>query len=81
MKAEMKVKIEEIKSKIKGGSWWFISGAVIAMIIGFTWGGWQTAGATQRMSDDAVLASQAAICVTQFMKDPTNKEKLKELRR
>jgi hypothetical protein len=28
------------------------------------------------MSDDAVLASQAAICVAQFMKDPS---KLKEL--
>jgi hypothetical protein len=31
------------------------------------------------MSAEAVLASQAAICVAQFMKQPNPKEKLKEL--
>jgi hypothetical protein len=31
------------------------------------------------MSDEAVLASQAAICVAQFMKDPNHEAKLKEL--
>ena len=31
------------------------------------------------MSEEAVLASQAAICVAQFMKEPNHKEKLKEL--
>jgi len=78
MKEEMKAKIEGMKSKAKGGMWWLVSGAAIAMVIGFTWGGWETAGATQKMSADAVLASQAAICVAQFMKDPTQKEQLKE---
>ncbi|MFH0938659.1 MAG: hypothetical protein V1899_05190, partial [Planctomycetota bacterium] len=34
---------------------------------------------TQKMSDEAVLASQAAICVAQFMKDPNHEAKLKEL--
>ncbi len=32
------------------------------------------------MSEQAVLASQAAICVAQFMKEPNHKEKLKELK-
>ena len=32
------------------------------------------------MSEEAVLASQAAICVAQFMKEPNHKEKLKELK-
>jgi hypothetical protein len=50
------------------------------MIIGFAWGGWSTSKATQEMSEEAVLASQAAICVAQFMKEPNHKEKLKELR-
>ena len=54
------------------------------MIIGFKWGGWTTSGTTQEMTEDAVsasqVASQAAICVAQFMKEPNHEEKLKELR-
>jgi hypothetical protein len=69
---------EEMKSKIKYGVWSFIGGAVVAMIIGFAWGGWTTSSTTQEKSDEAVLASQAAICVAQFMKDPAYPEKLKE---
>ena len=69
----------EIAGKIKYGVWGIIVGAVIAMIIGFAWGGWTTSKTTQTMSEEAVLASQAAICVAQFMKEPNHKEKLKEL--
>jgi hypothetical protein len=32
------------------------------------------------MTEEAVLASQAAICVAQFMKDPNYEEKFKEFR-
>jgi hypothetical protein len=49
------------------------------MIIGFAWGGWKTFGTTKTMTEEAVLASQAAICVVQFMKEPNHEEKLKEL--
>jgi len=70
----------ETAGKIKYGVWSLILGAVVAMIIGFGWGGWSTAATTQKISEEAVLASQAAICVAQFMKDPNHKEKLKELR-
>ena len=69
----------ETAGKIKYGVWSLFIGAVIAMIIGFGWGGWTTAATTQKMSEEAVLASQAAICVAQFMKEPDHKEKLKEL--
>jgi hypothetical protein len=48
------------------------------MVIGFSWGGWSTAGATQQISDKAVLASQAAICVAQYMAEPNSPAKLKE---
>jgi hypothetical protein len=65
--------------KVKYGVWGLICGAVISMIIGFGWGGWTTAGTTQKMTDEAVLASQSAICVAQFMKQPNHEEKLKEL--
>jgi hypothetical protein len=68
----------ETEGKIKYGVWGIIVGAVIAMIIGFAWGGWTTSGTTKKMTAEAVLASQAAICVAQFMKDPNHEEKLKE---
>jgi hypothetical protein len=69
----------ETEGKIKYGIWGLICGAVIAMIIGFAWGGWSTASTTKTMTEEAVLASQAAICVAQFMKEPNYNEKLKEL--
>ena len=69
----------ETAGKVKFGVWGLICGAVIAMIIGFAWGGWSTKGTSQKMTGEAVLASQAAICVAQFMKEPNAEEKLKEL--
>ena len=75
----------EVKTKITFGVWGFIIGAVVAMIIGFKWGGWTTSSTTQQMTKDAVLisqvASQAAICVTQFIKDPKYKSKIAELQK
>ena len=68
----------ESAAKIKYGAWGLIGGAVVAMIIGFAWGGWTTSSTTQAMTDKAVLASQAAICVAQFVKQPNHEAKLKE---
>ena len=68
----------ETEGKVKYGIWGLIVGAVIAMIIGFAWGGWKTGGTAKTMTAEAVLASQAAICVAQFMQDPNHEEKLKE---
>jgi hypothetical protein len=69
----------ENAAKIKYGVSGFICGAIIVMIIGFTWGGWTTFGTSQTRTKEAVLASQAAICVAQFMKQPNPEEKLKAL--
>ncbi|MGD2127551.1 MAG: hypothetical protein PVG99_15845 [Desulfobacteraceae bacterium] len=68
----------ETSGKIKYGVWGLIVGAVIAMIIGFAWGGWKTADTAKTMTEEAVLASQAAICVAQFMNEPNHEELLKE---
>ena len=68
----------EMKGKAKFGVWGLIIGAIVVMTIGFAWGGWTTQSTAQKMSDEAVLASQAAICVAQFIKDPNYTEKLKE---
>ena len=65
-------------AKIKFGLWGFVSGAGIAMLIGFMWGGWTTSSATQKMSDEAVLTSRAAICVAQFMSAPSHTAAIKE---
>jgi hypothetical protein len=79
MKTEITSNIEVIKSKIKDGFWWLVSGAAISMIIGFTWGGWATAGTIQKMKNEAVLTSQTEICVAQFMNAPNGEANLKEL--
>jgi hypothetical protein len=79
MKAEMTSNMEAIKSKIKDGFWWLVGGAAISMIIGFTWGGWATAGTIQKMKNEAVLTSRVEICVAQFMNAPNGEVALKEL--
>jgi hypothetical protein len=69
----------ETAAKIKYGVWGPICGAIIAMIIGLAWGGWTTSSTTQTRTQEAVLASQAAICVAQFMMEPTHDATLQEL--
>ena len=69
----------EMEGKIKYGVLGLVGGAVIAMVIGFSWGGWSTAGATQKTTENAVLTSQVAICVAQYVQEPNRNEKLKEL--
>ena len=69
----------ESAAKIKYGIWGLIGGAAAAMIVGFVWGGWTTASSAEAMSQKAVVASQSAICVAQFVKQPDHEKKLKEL--
>ncbi len=66
--------------KVTFGAVGFICGAIVAIIIGFGWGGWTLASSAKKMTDEAALASasQAAICVSEFMKDPNHEEKFKE---
>lgn len=66
----------EMEGNIKYGVWGLVCGAVVAMVIGFSWGGWSTAGATQKISENAVLSNQAAICVAQYIKEPNSSEKM-----
>lgn len=68
----------ETTAKIKYGTWGLVCGAVMAMIVGFAWGGWTTAATARDNTDKAVVASQAAICVAQFTKQPSYDDKLKD---
>ena len=70
----------EIQSAVKPAIWGAVGGAAAAIIIGFVWGGWTTSSTTQERTDEALLATRAAICVAQFMKEPHHQEKLAELK-
>ena len=70
----------ETEAKVHYGVWGLILGAGIATIVGFTWGGWTTRGTSQQMTESAVLATRAAICVAQFSKAPNDQRRLKELK-
>ncbi len=69
----------EAYTKLVGGIWGFVLGAIAAMVIGFLVAGWTTAGTTRKMSDEAVLMSQASICAAQFMRTPDHSAKAREL--
>ena len=69
--------ISNLRSIISGA----VGGAIVAMIIGFTFGGWSTSNATQMKVDETLLASQSAICVAQFMKQPNSQKELIELKK
>jgi hypothetical protein len=68
----------ESAAKVKYGIWGLIGGAVIAMILGFVWGGWTTSSTANATTAKAVVSSQAAICVAQFVRQPNHEAKLKE---
>jgi hypothetical protein len=69
----------ETDAKVTYGFWGFVVGAGVAISIGFVWGGWTTSGTTQKMNEEAILTSRAAICVAQFMGAPNQKVRIKEL--
>ena len=71
---------QETGTKIKYGIWSFISGSIFAIVLGFAWGGWVTAGTAEELTGDAVVASQADICVAQFMMASDNEAKLAEFK-
>jgi alpha/beta superfamily hydrolase len=64
--------------------WGAAAGAVALAIVGFSLGGWVTAGTAQeRMrtsAQEAVVASLTPICVAQFRKDPQAKASLATLK-
>jgi hypothetical protein len=63
--------------------WSCLAAVILTIVLGFTWGGWMSAGAAQKMADTAAKAAVvqrlAPICVAQFNQDPAKDEKLMEL--
>ena len=61
-----------------------VGGAIAIAILGFTWGGWVTAGTAQTManaaSNDAVVAALMPHCLAQAERDPQASTILAELK-
>ncbi|OGF77096.1 hypothetical protein A3H65_00780 [Candidatus Giovannonibacteria bacterium RIFCSPLOWO2_02_FULL_45_14] len=68
---------------IKPGFWGLVSGAIVAMIVGFNWGGWVTGGAAQQMAAEQTKTEVAKvlvpICLEQSRMDPARKKKLEAI--
>ena len=68
-------------SPSKMATFWMCLGSVaLVLILGFTWGGWMTAGGAEKeaqsMAKTAVVERLAPICVAQFNLDPDSTMKL-----
>ncbi|AWM28725.1 hypothetical protein [Sinorhizobium fredii] len=64
--------------------WSTVGASILTMIVGFTWGGWTTAGRAELMSNRAVQLARAElisdICVHNFVSTVDAAENLKELK-
>jgi hypothetical protein len=63
--------------------WACLTSIILTIVVGFTWGGWVTAGSAQKtaqtMANDAVIQRLAPICIAQFNQDPDKALKLDEM--
>lgn len=61
------------------------TGAIASMVIGFSWGGWMTAGSANKLSaersDTAVVAALTPICVEKFLQNSEAKANLDVLKK
>ena len=61
------------------------AGAVVAMIVGFNWGGWVTGGTArelvQKSTSSAVVAALSPICVDKFQRSAEAATNMAELKK
>ena len=69
---------------LKPGFFGAVVGAIALAIVGFSWGGWMTVSAADKMASDhaklEVLAALVPICLEQSKQDPQLTETLAELK-
>ncbi|WP_332680600.1 hypothetical protein [Bosea sp. (in: a-proteobacteria)] len=74
----------QIPVETKPAIWGAVCGAVALAVVGFTWGGWVTAGTADKNSklraENAVVEALAPICVENFNDQPDAAGKLAELK-
>ena len=63
-----------IPTQVKPAAWGVVGGAVAAMIIGFSWGGWVTGGTSHKagaaQAADAVVQVLVPLCVAKAEAEP-----------
>src|ERR1700674_3553521 len=76
---EVILQVVSLKRLLQGAS----AGAVVAMIVGFNWGGWTLGSTVEKVAkeraDTAVVAALAPICVDQFRQAANASTNLTEL--
>ncbi|MCU9850506.1 hypothetical protein OEZ60_21210 [Defluviimonas sp. WL0024] len=67
---------EWLKPGIYGG----VIGAVVIMVVGFSWGGWMTSGTANKMArtlaEDEVITALTPVCIEMSRADPDRIAKL-----
>jgi hypothetical protein len=62
----------ELPAQTKPVVWGAVGGAILTMLIGFYWGGWQTTSSANRLANEQagvkVIAALAPFCVDRFLK-------------
>jgi type VI protein secretion system component VasK len=65
-------------------AWGFVIGAVVTMVVGFSWGGWTTSSTADRLAMErattAVTAALVPVCVEKSKADPAQAKKLVALK-
>src|ERR1700738_1926004 len=69
----------KLPAEVKPALWGVAGGAVAAIVIGFTWGGWVTGGTSETRAVDraesAVVAARTLICGENFKNPPAAEAK------
>jgi hypothetical protein len=73
----------QIPAEVKPAGWGAVGGAAVLAVIGFTWGGWVTAGTAEQKAREraasAVVTSLVPICVDKFRQHANASENLVQL--
>lgn len=73
----------KIPEWVSPGLYGAVAGAIALAIVGFTWGGWMTAGQANKVASSQarmeVVAALVPICLEQFKQDPQAATTLAEL--
>jgi hypothetical protein len=63
-----------VPASVKPAVWGAVGGAVVAIIIGFTWGGWVTGGTARELAetgaDEAVVQAFVPLCILKAEQEP-----------
>ena len=70
----------KMQEKYRYGLWGAVAGAIALAIVGFTWGGWVSAGTAKAQADAAGWTALLPICADAMLADPAAAAELKTKR-